>query len=108
MIREVQPKALYIHIPFCEHICDYCDFTKLQYFTLFAKPYLKYLKKELEGYQIKSLETIYVGGGTPTALEDDLFVELLKIIEPYANGVKEPLNASQFSLKHASIFVISP
>ena len=83
-------KALYIHIPFCEHICDYCDFTKLQYFTIFAKPYLKHLKEELDSYQINHrLETIYVGGGTPTALEDDLFVELLKIIEPYTGGVKE-------------------
>ena len=83
-------KALYIHIPFCEHICDYCDFTKLQYFTIFAKPYLKHLKEELDSYQINhQLETIYVGGCTPTALEDDLFVELLKIIEPYVSGVKE-------------------
>lgn len=83
-------KALYIHIPFCEHICDYCDFIKLQYFTIFAKPYLKHLKEELDSYHInQQLETIYVGGGTPTALEDDLFVELLKIIEPYTSGVKE-------------------
>ena len=83
-------KALYIHIPFCEHICDYCDFTKLQYFTIFAKPYLKHLKEELDSYHIDhQLETIYVGGGTPTSLEDDLFVELLKIIEPYSKGIKE-------------------
>ncbi len=82
-------KALYIHIPFCEHLCDYCDFTKLQYFTIFAKPYLKKLKEELESYQIGQLETIYVGGGTPTALEDDLFEELLEIIKPYSKGVKE-------------------
>lgn len=85
-----KPKALYIHIPFCEHICDYCDFIKLQYFTLFAKPYLKRLKQELESFQIKhQLETIYVGGGTPTSLEDDLFLELLKIIEPFSKGVQE-------------------
>ena len=98
-------KALYIHIPFCEHICDYCDFTKLQYFTIFAKPYLKHLKEELDSYHIDhQLETIYVGGGTPTALEDDLFVELLKIIEPYTSGVKEytfecnPESLSDFKL----------
>ena len=85
-----KPKALYIHIPFCEHICDYCDFTKLQYFTIFAEPYLKHLKIELDNYQINhQLETIYVGGGTPTSLEDDLFVKLLKIIEPYSHNVKE-------------------
>ena len=81
--------SLYIHIPFCHKICDYCDFTKLQYFRNFAIDYLKALKDELDSYHIKNLKTIYVGGGTPTALEDDLFEELLKIIDTYTNDVKE-------------------
>ena len=84
-----KPRSLYIHIPFCEKICDYCDFIKLQYFRKFAVPYLETLKKELESYDIGELKTIYVGGGTPTALEDDLFEKLLKIIKPYSNGVVE-------------------
>ena len=82
-------KSLYIHIPFCNKICDYCDFTKLQYFRNFAVKYLEALKKELDSYPIKDLKTIYVGGGTPTALEDDLFDELLKIIDKYTSGVSE-------------------
>ena len=81
--------SLYIHIPFCNKICDYCDFTKLQYFRNFAVSYLKALKDELKSYKIKNLKTIYIGGGTPTALEDDLFLELLKMIEPYTKGVEE-------------------
>ena len=82
-------KSLYIHIPFCNKICDYCDFTKLQYFRNFAISYLEALKDELKSYPIKDLKTIYVGGGTPTALEDDLFEELLKIIDTYTDGVQE-------------------
>ena len=82
-------KSLYIHIPFCNKICDYCDFTKLQYFRNFASKYLEALKEELESYKIKDLKTIYVGGGTPTALEDDLFEQLLKIIDPYTDNVIE-------------------
>ena len=82
-------KSLYIHIPFCNKICDYCDFTKLQYFRNFAVKYLEAFKEELESYKIKDLKTIYVGGGTPTALEDDLFEQLLKIINPYTEGVFE-------------------
>ena len=82
-------KSLYIHIPFCNKICDYCDFTKLQYFRNFAINYLDALKDELTRYQIKDLKTIYVGGGTPTALEDDLFEKLLKIIDTYTGGVTE-------------------
>ena len=81
--------SLYIHIPFCNKICDYCDFTKLQYFRNFAVDYLKALKDELASYPIKDLKTIYVGGGTPTALEDDLFLDLLQIIDSYVKGVKE-------------------
>ena len=81
--------SLYIHIPFCNKICDYCDFTKLQYFRKFAVSYLDALKDELASYNIGKLKTIYVGGGTPTALEDDLFLELLKIIDSYKEGVKE-------------------
>ena len=89
-MSERKIKSLYIHIPFCEHICDYCDFTKVQYFSLFAHSYIKELKKELDSYQIKDeLETIYIGGGTPTALEDDLFLELMKMIRPYTKSVKE-------------------
>lgn len=86
-----KPNSLYIHIPFCENLCDYCDFPKLQYFRNFAKDYLVALKKELDSYHIdkNDIQTIYVGGGTPTALEDDLFLELLKIIKPYSEGVKE-------------------
>ena len=81
--------SLYIHIPFCNKICDYCDFTKLQYFRNFAIDYLKALKDELDSYHISNLKTIYVGGGTPTALEDDLFLELLEMLDPYKKGVKE-------------------
>lgn len=82
--------SLYIHIPFCENICDYCDFTKLQYFRIFAKKYLVRLKEELkETVTNKDLRTIYVGGGTPTSLDDDLFLKLLEMIEPYSKMVEE-------------------
>ena len=90
MMKNKPVAALYIHIPFCEHLCDYCDFPKLQYFRTFAEKYLIALKRELDSYHIDhELKTIYVGGGTPTSLEDDLFFELLKIIKPYSEGVLE-------------------
>ena len=101
-------KSLYIHIPFCEKICDYCDFTKLQYFRHFAVSYLQALQKEIESYQIGQLDTIYVGGGTPTALEDDLFETLLQIIEPYSKGAKEyTFEANPESLSDNKIRMLS-
>lgn len=85
-----KPTSLYIHIPFCEHICHYCDFPKLQYFSTFSKPYLKALRKELDSYRIEHrLKTIYVGGGTPSALSIDELEELLKMIEPYSKDIEE-------------------
>ena len=82
--------SLYIHIPFCNNICSYCDFPKLQFFRSIAVKYLEALKKEIE-QQVdnKDLKTIYIGGGTPTSLDDDLFLQLLEIIKPYSTTVEE-------------------
>ena len=85
-----KPESLYIHIPFCEHICHYCDFPKLQYFSSFSSKYLKELKKELDSYHIDHpLKTIYVGGGTPSALSLDELEELLEMIDTYTDSVVE-------------------
>ncbi len=102
-MKKNKANSLYIHIPFCESICDYCDFTKLQYFRIFAKDYLIRLKEQLQNEVVDiNLKTIYVGGGTPTSLEDDLFLELLKMIEPYSKSVQEytfECNPESLSLK---------
>lgn len=106
-MSERKIKSLYIHIPFCEHICDYCDFTKVQYFSLFAHKYIEELQKELEFNDIpKDLETIYIGGGTPTALEDDLFLQLMKMLKEYTSSVKEftvEANPESLSIKKLEI-----
>ena len=82
--------SLYIHIPFCESICDYCDFAKLQYFHSLAEKYLVALQRELnERVDNKELNTIYIGGGTPTSLDDEQFEELLKMVLPYSKKVLE-------------------
>ncbi|WP_026692841.1 radical SAM family heme chaperone HemW [Peribacillus kribbensis] len=64
--------SAYIHIPFCEHICHYCDFNKVFLKNQPVDEYLGLLKKEmeltLEKYQTQELKTVFVGGGTPTAL----------------------------------------
>lgn len=61
----------------------------MEYFAHIARNYLDELYKEIEALNIEHLETIYIGGGTPTALDDDLFSELLEHIHPYTKGVKE-------------------
>lgn len=78
-------RSAYIHIPFCTHICTYCDFTKVYYQKDWISKYLKSLKKEIvANYQNEVLDTIYIGGGTPSALTvselQELF-ETLKILK---------------------------
>ncbi|SEO32379.1 oxygen-independent coproporphyrinogen-3 oxidase [Amphibacillus marinus] len=63
--------SVYIHIPFCEKICHYCDFTKFFYEEKMADQYLTALFKEMHAYlgtDKQNVTTIFVGGGTPTAL----------------------------------------
>ncbi len=61
--------SVYIHIPFCKSICSYCDFCKVLYKKEWAVLYLKCLKKEiLDRYMGEDIKTIYIGGGTPSAL----------------------------------------
>ena len=74
-------KNCYIHIPFCSNICSYCDFCKLYYNKKFVKEYLKSLKKEIEEtYNGEVLDTIYIGGGTPSCLDIEELKELFDIL----------------------------
>ncbi|MEG0034322.1 MAG: radical SAM family heme chaperone HemW [Bacilli bacterium] len=72
-------KSLYIHIPFCEHICSYCDFTKIIRNDNLSFLYILDLLKSLKGYikEKKKFSTIYIGGGTPTCIEPFLLNILL-------------------------------
>ncbi len=72
--------SVYIHIPFCNSICTYCDFCKIYYNKKYVMRYLDSLKKEIEErYNDEEVSTIYIGGGTPTCLDDEELKELLKI-----------------------------
>ena len=74
-------KSCYIHIPFCNKICSYCDFCKLYYNKKLVNKYLSSLEKEIkEIYKDEVLETIYIGGGTPSSLSLDELERLFKIL----------------------------
>ncbi len=82
--------GMYIHIPFCTNICTYCDFSKMYYKKEWVDRYLEALKKEIESYHIQeTITTIYIGGGTPSSLNETQLEILLKILEPYSKQVKE-------------------
>ena len=59
--------SIYIHIPFCDTICSYCDFCKVYYNKKYIDSYLDNLEWETkERYQNEKVKTIYIGGGTPS------------------------------------------
>ena len=75
-------KSCYIHIPFCSHICTYCDFCKMYYNRTWVDKYLEALEEEIKlNYNSEKLSTIYIGGGTPTCLSEQQLERLLSILE---------------------------
>lgn len=77
-------KGAYIHIPFCKSICSYCDFCKMLYVNDWVNDYLKALYKEIkEYYSGEELETIYIGGGTPSSLKPNQLEVLFKILSVF-------------------------
>lgn len=62
-------KSIYIHIPFCTNICSYCDFCKFYYNESMVSNYLNSLILEIDdNYRGEEIETLYIGGGTPSSL----------------------------------------
>ena len=65
---------LYAHVPFCEQLCPYCSFNRFPFHEDRARPYFRNLRTEMarlaeQGYDF---HTLYIGGGTPTVMIDEL------------------------------------
>ncbi len=83
-------KSVYIHIPFCSNICSYCDFPKIYYHKKWINDYLEALNREIElRYKGELIETIYIGGGTPSSLEIEELEKLFSIIRKIKSNYLE-------------------
>lgn len=80
-----KPSSAYVHIPFCTQICYYCDFSKVFIKNQPVDAYLQTLIAEFRSYEISQLKTLYIGGGTPTAINaqqlDYLLTELTRDLD---------------------------
>ena len=77
-------RAVYIHIPFCNSICSYCDFCKFLNYENWTEPYLNALKEEIkEYYEGDEVKTLYIGGGTPSALKEEYIDKLFNILKVF-------------------------
>ncbi len=80
---------LYIHIPFCDSKCSYCAFNSYVDKFHLKKQYMKalhtQLKYELKRFQAtkQNIETVFIGGGTPSTIDPELYEDIFKLIKPY-------------------------
>ena len=80
---------VYIHIPFCNNICKYCDFPKMLYDKKYINKYLDALSKEIdERYKNEEVLSIFIGGGTPTSLDIKELKKLLDITNKFKRDKK--------------------
>ncbi|HET7658377.1 MAG TPA: radical SAM protein, partial [Bacillales bacterium] len=108
------PRAAYLHIPFCEHICHYCDFNKYFMDGQPVNDYLVALRKEIQEtmkrFPSAAIETIYVGGGTPTALDHRqtaCFMESIQeSLNPKADEIEFTVEANPGNLDRKKLMIL--
>ncbi len=86
MVKKNKCSSIYIHIPFCIKKCSYCDF--LSYSTSEDEKikYMRYLQKEIENYKELEYDTVYIGGGTPSVVDEIEIEKILKKLKILKNA----------------------
>ena len=71
---DSRPRMLYLHVPFCERLCPYCSFHRVVFKEKLCRDYFHALRKEIAAYRDMGYKfgAMYIGGGTPTVLMDEL------------------------------------
>ena len=79
----MQKIGVYIHIPFCKQKCLYCDFVSFANKQDLQKEYVEALKKEIKNWKNDEykVKTMYIGGGTPSYIDSNDIVEIVKLFE---------------------------
>lgn len=79
--------SIYIHIPFCESRCHYCDFCSSLLNRENVEKYFSYLEKEIklnENFlKEKIIDTVFIGGGTPSSVDGKFIARILKILSAF-------------------------
>ena len=86
-------KGIYIHIPFCYQKCTYCDFASYPKEMGKVESYFACLYREIEGrgraLKDKIFDTIYIGGGTPSVVEEKFILGVIRQIKKHFNLAKD-------------------
>jgi len=107
----IDPRAAYLHAPFCRHHCGYCNFTVVAGRDDLIGDYLRAIELELQGLQTpREVDTLYFGGGTPTHLpasQLEQLCELAKQWYPLAEDYEWTVEANPGDLDAERIAVLS-
>ncbi len=97
---ENKELGIYIHIPFCKSKCYYCDFISYTNKENYIKEYIKNIIEELEQYDLSNynITTIYIGGGTPSFINEKYIVQLLR-------NLKTKLSNNQTNFENMEITI---
>lgn len=103
--------GLYLHIPFCERKCNYCDFPSFAGLSALQPDYIDALIKEMRNSTDagETLSTLYVGGGTPSALAPELMTKLMTAVGeiftiPAGTEVTIEVNPATLTRKKAELY----
>ncbi|MDD7353417.1 MAG: radical SAM family heme chaperone HemW [Peptoniphilaceae bacterium] len=79
--------SIYIHIPFCESRCYYCDFCSSLLNRENEEKYFHYLEREIKLRENilkeRTIDTIFIGGGTPSSVNEKFIAKILNILKNY-------------------------
>ena len=97
---ENKELGIYIHIPFCKSKCYYCDFISYTNKENYIEEYIKNIIEELKQYDLSNynITTIYIGGGTPSFINEKYIVQLLR-------NLKTKLSNNQTNFENMEITI---
>ena len=82
-------RGLYLHVPFCSVKCFYCDFTAFAGQRASVQRYLEAMRGEARRRPRLAVDTLYIGGGTPSELSVDELAELLRLVESFYRRIRD-------------------
>lgn len=105
---KLPPLALYVHIPWCEKKCPYCDFNSHVTELMPEQSYVDQLKRDLDSQlqwvQGRQLNSIFIGGGTPSLFSAQSIGEILHFVKsniPFAQNIEITMEANPSSSEQA-------
>ena len=106
VMEGVTELSYYIHIPFCRQLCRFCEYTRFQAGNKAQEDrYLELLEAQIRDFaqkhEIRKVYGLDIGGGTPSALDDEDFEKILKLSNALLEGdpsmgIKAPIKADEF------------